>query len=50
MELALAKILIGFISENICYHSVNNMLPFSVLPKNIKINPHPANVENRASS
>jgi len=37
MKLAYAKILIGFISENVCYNSINNMLPSSVLPKNIKI-------------
>jgi hypothetical protein len=37
MKLACAKILIGFISENVCYLSVNNMLPSNVSPKNIKI-------------
>ena len=37
-------------SGNACYHSMQNLLSSSLLYKNIKINPYPANVKNMVSS
>ena len=37
-------------SGNVCYHSVQNLLSSSLLPKNLKSSPYPANVENMVSS
>ena len=37
-------------SGNVCYHLAQNPLSSSVLSKNVKINPYPANVEIMVSS
>jgi len=36
-------------SGNACYNSVQDLLSSRLLSKNIKINPYPANVENKVS-